>query len=554
MKKILWMAALVLSLLVSACSGEGGETGGASNDPTGASEPGTAEPAAESNTDPLGKYDPPIVVSTVRSLNSSIKFAEGESIDNNIWYRGYKDDLGIEVKNEWSVPDTQFVQKLNVSVASGAIPDITPVDLAQLQKLVDADMIEELTSVYDDYASELTKSIIEGDGGNGLTAATFDGKIMAMPSTVSTLDGTSLIWIRKDWLDAVGLPEPKSLSDIQTIAKTFAEKKPSGHERTFGIAIEKNIFSGYAGIGGLAAGYGAYPEAWLENASGELVYGSIQPEMKEALGMLQEMFKAGLIDPEFGVQDANKVNEMVASGQVGLVYGQHWNAFWPLPDSFNNDNNADWTPYPLVSKDGGPAKSMLGNGPAVFYVAKKGMKHPEALIKLLNYNLEKQYGPNGRDMEFHGDNVIPAYMYAAVYAQHPQQNINIYRDVVKGFAADSGEGLSFDGKDNFESIKKYMNGDKAFWGSFKWSGPGGALSVEDYYDQQNLTVSNAFLGAPTATMLTKGTTLDTLELETFTKIIMNTVPLDEFDTFVENWKKLGGDEITKEVNDWASAK
>ncbi|KHF31042.1 hypothetical protein CM49_06447 [Paenibacillus sp. P1XP2] len=38
--------------------------------------------------------------------------------------------------------------------------------------------------------------------------------------------------------------------------------------------------------------------------------------------------------------------------------------------------------------------------------------------------------------------------------------------------------------------------------------------------------------------------------EIFLKIIMNQVPIDEFDKFVEEWKKLGGDDITKEVNEW----
>ncbi|MNL80521.1 hypothetical protein D3C87_2073990 [compost metagenome] len=38
--------------------------------------------------------------------------------------------------------------------------------------------------------------------------------------------------------------------------------------------------------------------------------------------------------------------------------------------------------------------------------------------------------------------------------------------------------------------------------------------------------------------------------EVFFKIIMNQVSVDEFDKFVADWKKLGGDQITKEVNDW----
>lgn len=40
-----------------------------------------------------------------------------------------------------------------------------------------------------------------------------------------------------------------------------------------------------------------------------------------------------------------------------------------------------------------------------------------------------------------------------------------------------------------------------------------------------------------------------LEDETFMKIIMGAAPLDEFDKFVEEWKKQGGDIITAEVEE-----
>ena len=37
--------------------------------------------------------------------------------------------------------------------------------------------------------------------------------------------------------------------------------------------------------------------------------------------------------------------------------------------------------------------------------------------------------------------------------------------------------------------------------------------------------------------------------ETFAKIIMGKADISEFDTFVENWKSQGGDQILKEINE-----
>jgi putative aldouronate transport system substrate-binding protein len=59
---------------------------------------------------------------------------------------------------------------------------------------------------------------------------------------------------------------------------------------------------------------------------------------------------------------------------------------------------------------------------------------------------------------------------------------------------------------------------------------------------------NEYKNIPTPSMVDKGSTLDKMENETFIKIIMG-ASIDEFDKFIENWKKLGGDEITKELNE-----
>jgi putative aldouronate transport system substrate-binding protein len=49
-------------------------------------------------------------------------------------------------------------------------------------------------------------------------------------------------------------------------------------------------------------------------------------------------------------------------------------------------------------------------------------------------------------------------------------------------------------------------------------------------------------------------TLKSMRDEVFTKIVMGASPLGEFDTFVANWKRQGGDAITKEVNEWAKSR
>ena len=51
------------------------------------------------------------------------------------------------------------------------------------------------------------------------------------------------------------------------------------------------------------------------------------------------------------------------------------------------------------------------------------------------------------------------------------------------------------------------------------------------------------------TILNTGTTLDDILTEGFTKIIIGDQPIEYFDTVVENWKKAGGEQATKEMNE-----
>lgn len=94
------------------------------------------------------------------------------------------------------------------------------------------------------------------------------------------------------------------------------------------------------------------------------------------------------------------------------------------------------------------------------------------------------------------------------------------------------------------------SGDLALWGNYMMYGPDGGLGVINEYVSSGNVVTDNYFGAPTDSMAEKNATLQKLQLETFTKIITGSADVDEFDTYVENWKSLGGQQITDEVNEW----
>jgi len=544
-------SALLLSVL-SACSG-----GNNGNEPSGsapsASASGSVAPSAPA--DPLGKYDPPIEVTAVRSIAEGMKFNEGESIDDNVWTRAYGDELGLKIKYVWTTPAAQYDQKLNIAIASNDLPDLMPVNASQLKRLVQDDQLEDLTSLYESYGSEFTKKILTEDGGNALKSATFDGKLYALPNMGSGLGQSHVLWVRTDWLEKLGLPEPKTMDDLVKTAEAFVTRDPDGNGKadTYGLGVNKDLFGFYAALEGFFNGYRAYPNVWVKDAEGKLAYGSVQPETKTALGKLQEMYKNGWIDKEFGTKDASKVNESAGAGKLGLFYGYFWNVGW-LQDAKLADPGMQWKALPLPSADGQPAKAQVPFAINKYYVVKKGAKHPEAAVKLLNFDLEKLWGATAQPDVYNVDkNGLAVFDYALLYGEAPRKNLDAHLNVVKALESKDPSGLNAEEKGYYDNIVAYLGGDAKLWGNERMYGPEGSLAVIEGYAKNGNLTDDAYFGAPTQGMTDNNATLQKLQLETFTRIVMGG-SLDDFDAFVAQWNDLGGKTITGEVNEWQSTR
>ncbi|RAV17315.1 extracellular solute-binding protein [Paenibacillus contaminans] len=507
--------------------------------------------SAATKPSPLGKYDSKIEVTAARDL-SGVTFRPGESIENNIWSKAYEEELGIKVKYAWTTLG-DYDQKLNVSIASGELPDIFPVNATQLKQLVDSGQLEDMTDLFEAYASDLTKKIVKEDP-NQLKSATFKGKLMAIPKAGSATDFSQVLWIRKDWLDRLQLPEPKTLDDVVKIAEAFVNRDPDGNGKadTYGLAVGSGMNGTYTSLRGFFNGYHAYPNSWYKDKSGKFVYGGVQPETRNALAKLSEMYKAGLIDKEFAIKGDDKLVEQMAGGKVGINYGPWWIPGGPLQTNKNQNPDADWKAYGIPSADDKPAKLQVDFPVAQYVVVKKGAKNPEAAIKMLNLMVKYAYELREIEKYFVPTDGISLNAYPLLFASPVNGNLTIHVNIMKALETKDPAKLNAEEKSYYDRIIGYRNGDNKLWfqeatygGISAWSG------VKEKVDQGLLQAPD-FFGAVTKTMSQKGGVLTKLELETFTKIIMNEAPIEEFDKFVENWHKLGGDDIAKEVEAWAS--
>lgn len=562
------LALLLIMTTVTACnnSDDGNSASSAGNSPSTSASASDSPAASKANTvpdGPEGKYDPPIEVTTVRSLNQAAEIAPGETYDENIWTKTFESDLGIKVKNAWKVNAEQYQNKIAVTMASGDMPDFMNVDAQQFQILVQAGTIADLTDVYAKYASDLTKSSFEGSNSLRLKAATVDGKIMGIPQDGGEAADTQLIYIRKDWLANLGLEPPKTMDDVLKIAIAFTKNDPdkNGKNDTYGLSLDYNLFNGWSGLDGFFNGYHAYPFNptkgtgtnlnFIKGADGKAQWADVQPEVKTALGKLADLFKQGAIYPEFSVIDGNKSAELVTSGKVGMTFGAFWVPTWPINNMYKDVPGSDWGIYPLVSSDDKPALSQsMGGLPSHYFVVSKKSAHPEAPFLLLNTYIEKIYGHF--DKNYHTVTVdgkdYGEFGLAPINGGLPGNNPRAAAAVQAAKKSGDTSALNDEQKTYFDQVAKFEAGDATMWAANKLWSEGGVFSLLGQYVENNQVFTSAYVGNPTPTMISKGPSLRDEEVKMMTSIIMGSKPLDYFDEWAANWLASGGQSILDEVN------
>jgi putative aldouronate transport system substrate-binding protein len=177
---------------------------------------------------------------------------------------------------------------------------------------------------------------------------------------------------------------------------------------------------------------------------------------------------------------------------------------------------------------------------------------------MLNLFAELQFGPDTpadvwqAHSKVDGIEVWPYYPFLT---GQPNKNLSVHKNVVAALDAKDPSKLNAEETDAYNNslAVEEGRGDPNAWGYDKVFGRKGSYEVIKRYVENNLLKPGEFYGVNTPTMAERGETLKKMEIETFTKIILGD-PIDSFDKFVEDWKKLGGDQMTQEVNEWYTSR
>ena len=509
-------------------------------------------------TTPYGKY-PEQLTYTLGKLSgaNNSNLPDGETYENNAYTRLLNERLNVQNQDVFEAMDEQYTDSVTMVIAQNDLPDVMIVeDLDELQYLVDNDMIADLTDSYNNCMSDTIKNIYGSYGRDILDVVTFGGKIMAIPET-NISDGPNLIWLRKDWMDALGLSAPRTLSDVEEIIRQFKEKDPghNGAGNTVGLVCDTSLCGGcgYSSeytLDIIFAAYGAFPKQWIYDEDGNVVYGSVQPEAKEALAHIHELYKEGILDQDFLMRTSSNLIELIVDGQCGSFFGPWWAPNNPLMQAVEQNKDAEWQPYLIATEKSGLTSYHTQNPSGKYIVVRKGYEYPEIACKIVSV-LFDYLRYNDRDnqeiVDYYKENVDPTARPFAINVDYNNALQICYGELNHVFAGDkSADDLNVLEYSYYEACESYLkdaeNASAEDWAAYTSR----ITACKILNDGRTNKVESLYFGE-TETMVTDWWSLENLESDTYLKIVTGESSLDEFDRFLENWYQNGGETITKEV-------
>ncbi len=516
-----------------------------------ASEDAGTEAAAASEADPYGPVAEEITLHVGRSEDTGATYLDGQDSSNNYLVNYISEKLGVKYEYDFSVPSDTYETKVSMAITSGEFPDIMVVNESQLRQLVAAGAVEDMSDAYNKYASDNLKAAYDTTKGISFSSATFDGKLMGMPSISPGADGIPMLFVRGDWMEDLNLEAPKSVEDIVNIVEKFKAEKGT----TNGLVVSSKIVNrggnNTYGIDALFARYNSYPKHFITDADGNIVYGSNTAETKNALQEIRKLVESGVIDTSFVVRDSSTCEELITSGQAGIFFGAWWNMSWPLNNMIADDPSVFWNCYLAPLADDGKYNTAMISPSGSYLVVKAGSSEAvkEAAIKTMNYqfDIDQDQGVSlkAEPTDPYSWTTMPFSILLSRYDDKEGKALAALA-VVNGEKEESdlaGEALQW-----YESYQMATEDVKAAEEANNLAGwayvrSAGLLGQEA--DNMNQIFDASY--SRTETMDSKWATLEKLEDETFLKILNGEASIDAFDEYVEQWNALGGSDILAEL-------
>lgn len=504
----------------------------------------------KAETTPCGAY-PELVTYTLAQISgaNNSNLPEGDTYEDNAYTRYLRKMLNIQNDTVYMDTEERYSELVNILVKDQNLPDIMVVtDREILKELVENDLVEDLTEVFEKCTSSRIKEMYESYGDALLNSGKFNGRLMAVPETVID-HGPNLLWLRKDWMEELGLEEPETLEDAFEIIDAFVQNRMGTEdgETPVGLACDTNLVgttsSSYS-VDPVFDSFGANPQRWISQ-DGEIVYGSLTEETKEALDYLHKLYDRRILDRNFALRAPNNLRDLVVNGKCGAFFGLWWTPNNPLMESYEKNSEADWEPYYLQElADKNVYESFRDNK---YVVVRKGYEHPEIVMKIISvlFDYTRYEAEDAREVnEYFALNVDPTARPLVINVDYNEATYQVTENIEAALNGNYPEGnLTAIEQSYYQACSSYLSGNDYTaedWAAYKSRISAVGLLVDKHYTPAVRSYLDDAGGEIPQS-------LRQFETRTFIQIIMGEKPVSYFETFVEQWYQQGGYELTQQI-------
>jgi putative aldouronate transport system substrate-binding protein len=513
------MTAVMSLSVLAACSG--GSGGGAANSTSG-------------NQAQTGKDPATLKIEVFERGNAPSGLAANKNALTD--YAQEKFGTPNNIKLDYvPVPRTQEVEKLNVMLAANEAPDIVfTYDANLVYKYVEQGGLAELGKLLDEHGKNLKQFL----GPKALEYGYFKDGQYAIPAKRVSI-GKYSSFIRKDWLDALGMPVPKTTAEVYNTLKAFKEKDPG---KTGGQVVP-------LGFSLTPASYEPIIWSFIKKSTdeeritktmqlGSRDYPLLLPGHKEGIQFLNKVYNEGLMSADFALdKDKKKLNQDVMTGKTGMFSEDSVNPLKSTPGVYANlEKNVPGAKLlpadPYTNEDGKHAKPIYEPSGMYIMIPKSSKRAVEAL-KYLDWMAQKdvlfflQNGEEGKHYKL--ENGIP---------------VGLDNDETKNRNFNNGDIVIISNGRDFADEKKNKEGNVV------------AIEKKEYWDDarviQDIMLADGIppirFAKPIAAQVKYGTSL----LDKYHELLVKSVlakPVDfdkTYEAMLKDFMSSGGDEVLKD--------